>query len=1338
MLLPIALSFFSQLVTPVLSPSALASLQGWSQELEESVRVVAPKHYESGSLPIYQRFFGDFPLHGQRYVLQQGSGQNHLSLRSNKNDFQNLPEFDNLFPTVDEIAAVEMAVSNLTNSSSSAANIVWFNRRSHVQLCWEVVTLLEDTGEPVCPTHIESIVDGQTGRVLSQRQIDTNDYSPADPSQDVWGVFPRIVVNNEMGVQGGRTYGSDFDAVCYVEVGSGFGTGILIAPDVVITARHNEAGPGDLVAFGDNLNNAGGLYILEVQSSFLPDGNGWLLDGGDVAILTLDSPVPSTVAEPMNFIDLTNELEGMQCAAVGYGLNGLGSSGHGFSADGYRWGGENIIDRYGLPPVPPGEPQLPGVNIISTDFDNGSPNANTIGGSSPNPIELEATTAPGDSGGPILVQTDGQWLIAGVLSGGTSPFSTYGDISWWTGTSWFRSEIETYGGVFLDETSGACCLADLSCVELIASSCALQGGLYKGDGSACSSYECAAGACCFGLDACTLAIESQCDAAGGDFRGSGSACDTEDCTLPVGSCCIGGVCVPDFDPSLCVSSGGEFQGVGSDCAADPCAPPPASGACCATDGSCSEQTEADCQSSGGSYSGDGTSCAPNPCPQPPAIGACCATDGSCSEQTEAECQGAGGLYSGDSTSCVPNLCPQPPATGACCATDGSCSEQTEADCQSSGGSYNGDGISCVPNPCPQPPATGACCSDDGSCSVLTQASCAASGGIYQGDDIGCEAVVCSDDVVITVDDDFGENPQANFDSIQDAINAASDGATILVYPGTYTGNLDFVLDFGSKSVAVQSTSGASQTSIDAEWSRGLMNFNGATEGVASLVGFTLQNCDIDAVPPVAFNTPSAINILNGASVEIADCVVQDVINGAGGASGINSLVLHVGSEEGGGCGQISFEDCSFFGVSLEEGHFAGIGNCDVNFVSCLFSGIQVLETSDSASMFDVYQATIEILDSEIINCESSSDFFDASGDCEIRDSKILGCFASDWDASSTSIGSSEFCVNTPPIDGFTDLGGNIDCTPDLGACCVSGVCLNLTEAVCHSAGGSFKGLGSSCTEFGCTDCNNDGLDDLGQIQNGTLKDYDGNLVPDVCEAVQWSVDDGGNGHWYQVVQKDEIDWYESDAQSIDIGGYLASITSSAENEFVLSLLSESVFNGSRGPWLGGIQPAGSSEPDGGWVWSTGENFVFTGWLEGSPDNNCSGINEDRIHFGSPSGELGGIVGWDDIPGTDSCVAPPKSFVTEWSADCNSDGLVDFGQLLDGTLLDLDNDGVPDECQCIEDFILNDGIVNFSEILAILNAWGSCSEPCPQDVNVDGIVGFQDLLQILNAWGPCDP
>lgn len=38
------------------------------------------------------------------------------------------------------------------------------------------------------------------------------------------------------------------------------------------------------------------------------------------------------------------------------------------------------------------------------------------------------------------------------------------------------------------------------------------------------------------------------------------------------------------------------------------------GACCAPDGTCSIQTEADCIAASGTYQGDGTSCSPNPCP----------------------------------------------------------------------------------------------------------------------------------------------------------------------------------------------------------------------------------------------------------------------------------------------------------------------------------------------------------------------------------------------------------------------------------------------------------------------------------------------------------------------------------------------------------------------------------------------------------------------------------------------------------------------------------------------------------------------------------------------------
>jgi len=117
--------------------------------------------------------------------------------------------------------------------------------------------------------------------------------------------------------------------------------------------------------------------------------------------------------------------------------------GHQFTSDNFRWGGENTIEIYGSPA------SAGGTNIISTDFDNGSSGANTIPSSSSAPLEFEATTAPGDSGGPVLVQSGGEWVIAGVLSGGTTNTSVYGDISWWTGTAIYRTAIESAGGEFI-------------------------------------------------------------------------------------------------------------------------------------------------------------------------------------------------------------------------------------------------------------------------------------------------------------------------------------------------------------------------------------------------------------------------------------------------------------------------------------------------------------------------------------------------------------------------------------------------------------------------------------------------------------------------------------------------------------------------------------------------------------------------------------------------------------------------------------------------------------------------------------------------------------------------
>lgn len=54
--------------------------------------------------------------------------------------------------------------------------------------------------------------------------------------------------------------------------------------------------------------------------------------------------------------------------------------------------------------------------------------------------------------------------------------------------------------------------------------------------------------------------------------------------------------------------------------------------------------------------------------------------------------------------------------------------------------------------------------------------------------------------------------------------------------------------------------------------------------------------------------------------------------------------------------------------------------------------------------------------------------------------------------------------------------------------------------------------------------------------------------------------------------------------------------------------------------------------------------------------------------------------------------------------------------------------------CAED-VDGDGAVGFSDILAVLGAWGPCGG-CPEDIDGDGVVGFAEILRILGAWGGC--
>lgn len=147
--------------------------------------------------------------------------------------------------------------------------------------------------------------------------------------------------------------------------------------------------------------------------------------------------------------------------------------------------------------------------------------------------------------------------------------------------------------------------------------------------------------------------------------------------------------------------------------------------------------------------------------------------------------------------------------------------------------------------------------------------------------------------------------------------------------------------------------------------------------------------------------------------------------------------------------------------------------------------------------------------------------------------------------------------------------------------------------------------------------------------------------------VQWS----GNGHWYEAVAvgSSGITWTDAQAAAAARGGYLASITSDAENQFVFNLINSDAFwhnsggGTAVGPWIGGYQPTGSPEPAGNWQWDSGESFGYNNWAAGQPNN--SGGNENYIHFSPGSGSTRTAT-WNDLPNTPPSGWNVNGFVVE--------------------------------------------------------------------------------------------
>lgn len=131
-----------------------------------------------------------------------------------------------------------------------------------------------------------------------------------------------------------------------------------------------------------------------------------------------------------------------------------------------------------------------------------------------------------------------------------------------------------------------------------------------------------------------------------------------------------------------------------------------------------------------------------------------------------------------------------------------------------------------------------------------------------------------------------------------------------------------------------------------------------------------------------------------------------------------------------------------------------------------------------------------------------------------------------------------------------------------------------------------------------------------------------------------------NGHYYKVISG-HLNWQEADTLCREHGGYLCTITSPEEQEFVSSL----VTNADYACWLGGYYDETN------WKWVTGEKFAYTNWDNDEPSHVFMGEKEEflGIYANDKDTQWSTIGKWNDFRYNSDTL---NGYVCEW--DCVDD------------------------------------------------------------------------------------
>jgi len=174
-----------------------------------------------------------------------------------------------------------------------------------------------------------------------------------------------------------------------------------------------------------------------------------------------------------------------------------------------------------------------------------------------------------------------------------------------------------------------------------------------------------------------------------------------------------------------------------------------------------------------------------------------------------------------------------------------------------------------------------------------------------------------------------------------------------------------------------------------------------------------------------------------------------------------------------------------------------------------------------------------------------------------------------------------------------------------------------------------------------------------------------------------------NKHYYQRFDK-TLGWSDAKAVCSEKGGYLATVTSQIEEDFIWDNFG-STNTQTDGIWLG----ASDEKQEGLWVWATGEKWIYTNWHSNQPDNGGNyGQHYLFMYTNNFPSSTGAFSFWGDFSSINSSAGAGNGGVHNVSTLCEWNALPDvYGQIsllkagVKGAVVTLKQAGQADKNNC---------------------------------------------------------